>query len=128
MLDFAVKPVGDCALSAEFAEEISVRVNQQVHALDELLRAAAIPGVVETVPTYRTLIIHYRPEVISYQALRDRVLRERGRPGLRRRCGQPGDRTARPLRGRGGAGAGRAAVRRLGRAGDRPRPGGGSGL
>lgn len=80
MLDFAVKPVGDCALSAEFAEEISVRVNQQVHALDELLRAAAIPGVVETVPTYRTLIIHYRPEVISYQALRDRVLQERGRP------------------------------------------------
>ena len=80
MLDFAVKPVGDCALSAEFAEEISVRVNQQVHALDELLRAAAIPGVVETVPTYRTLIIHYRPEVISYQALRDRVLRERGQP------------------------------------------------
>ena len=42
MLDFAVKPVGDCALSAEFAEEISVRVNQQVHALDELLRAAGL--------------------------------------------------------------------------------------
>ena len=78
MLDFAVKPVGDCALSAEFAEEISVRVNQQVHALDELLRAAAIPGVVETVPTYRTLIIHYRPEVISYQALRDRCSRSGG--------------------------------------------------
>ena len=80
MLDFVVKPVGDCALSAEFSNEISVENNQQVHALDRLLQAARIPGVVETVPTYRTLIVHYRPEVISYAALRDRVLQERGRP------------------------------------------------
>mgnify|MGYP001179112134 CR=1 FL=1 len=77
MLDFTIKPVGDCAISAEFKNEISVAVNQQVHGLDALLKAANIPGIVETVPTYRTLIIHYRPEVISYQALRERVLQER---------------------------------------------------
>lgn len=74
MSDFTIKPVGDCALCAEFAEEISIAVNSRVHALDALVRKTAIPGVVETVPTYRTLIIHYRPEVISWEALRERVL------------------------------------------------------
>ncbi|MGE4277568.1 MAG: allophanate hydrolase subunit 1 [Lawsonibacter sp.] len=74
MPEFNIKPVGDCALCAEFKNEISVAVNQQVHALDRVLSAAAIPGVVETVPAYRTLIVHYRPELICYQALHDRLL------------------------------------------------------
>lgn len=33
MAEFVIKPVGDCALCAEFKNEISVAVNQQVHAL-----------------------------------------------------------------------------------------------
>lgn len=53
MAEFVIKPVGDCALCAEFKNEISVAVNQQVHALDKALSTAHIPGVVETVPAYR---------------------------------------------------------------------------
>ena len=52
-----IKPVGDCALTVEFENEISVPVNQKVHALDARLQALSLPGVVETVPTYRTLLI-----------------------------------------------------------------------
>lgn len=74
MPEFIIKPVGDCALCAEFKNEISVTVNRQVHALDRAISAANIPGIVETVPAYRTLIVHYRPEIIRYAALRDRIL------------------------------------------------------
>lgn len=70
MPEFIIKPVGDCALCAEFANEISVSTNRKVHALDRSIAAANIPGVVETVPAYRTLIVHYRPEVIRYSALK----------------------------------------------------------
>ena len=51
-----IKPVGDCALTVEFENEISIPVNQKVHALDARLQALSLPGVVETVPTYRTLL------------------------------------------------------------------------
>ena len=57
MAAFVITPVGDCALCAEFKNEISVAVNQQVHALDRAQCTAHIPGVVETVPAYRTLIV-----------------------------------------------------------------------
>lgn len=74
MSDFIIKPVGDCALCAEFENEISVTVNRRVHALDRSIAAANIPGIVETVPAYRTLIVHYKPEVIRYSALKERIL------------------------------------------------------
>lgn len=74
MLQFNVKAVGDCALSAEFENEISIAVNRQVHALDKGIRSKGILGITETVPAYRTLTIHYKPEIISFAQLRDRVL------------------------------------------------------
>ena len=74
MAEFVIKPVGDCALCAEFKNEISVAVNQQVHALDKALSTAHIPGVVETVPAYRTLIVYYRPEVVRYEELKACIL------------------------------------------------------
>ncbi len=68
-----IKPVGDCALTVEFENEISIPVNQKVHALDARLRALGLPGVVETVPTYRTLLVYYKPELLSYGALAARM-------------------------------------------------------
>ena len=41
-----IKPVGDCALTVEFENEISIPVNQKVHALDARLQALSLPGVV----------------------------------------------------------------------------------
>ena len=31
-----------------------------------------IPGIVETVPTYRSLLVHYHPEVIGFKALTEK--------------------------------------------------------
>ena len=62
-------PVGDSALTVEFGQGIDRRLNALVMALDAALRARAVPGVTETVPTFRSLMIHYDPAVLSHAAL-----------------------------------------------------------
>ena len=60
---------GDRAVSVEFGSVISLEVNAKVRALDEKLKESPVEGMVETVPTYCALIVHYRPEVIRYGKL-----------------------------------------------------------
>ena len=60
---------GDLAVSVEWAEEISVQVNTQVRALEFLIEQKAIAGVVETVPSFRALLVYYDPSVVGYDAL-----------------------------------------------------------
>jgi inhibitor of KinA len=54
-------PVGDTALSVEFGERIDRGLSKRVLRLRERLREANIDGVVETVPTFRSLMVHYDP-------------------------------------------------------------------
>src|SRR5690349_18566108 len=54
-----IKPLGDSALLIQLGDEIDPAVNQRVHALDELLQIRSIPGILETVPAYCTLVVHY---------------------------------------------------------------------
>jgi KipI family sensor histidine kinase inhibitor len=53
----------------EFAEEISVGVNTQLRALEYLLQQKSVPGIVETVPGYRALLVYYDPAATTYDAL-----------------------------------------------------------
>jgi inhibitor of KinA len=62
-------PAGDLALSVELGDDISVDVNTRVRALEFLIGQKALPGVVETVPTYRALQVYYDPAVVGYEAL-----------------------------------------------------------
>ena len=64
---------GDTSLSVEFGSEISEAINRRIRAFGLALEAAAIPGVTELVPTYRSMMIHYNPEVIGYAALTARL-------------------------------------------------------
>jgi KipI family sensor histidine kinase inhibitor len=66
-------PCGDRALSVELADEIGRDVTARVLALDYLLAAAAVPGVVETVPSYRALLVYYDPFAIGYAELSTRL-------------------------------------------------------
>ena len=66
-------PVGDTGLSVEFADHIDPVANDAVAALDQAIAVAEIPGLVETVPSYRSLLIVYEPAVTSWDALRERV-------------------------------------------------------
>lgn len=54
-------PSGDTALTVQFEGLIDVAMSRRVIALSKRLRSANIPGIIETVPTYRSLLVHYSP-------------------------------------------------------------------
>ena len=60
---------GDCAVCVEFGNEISPEINKKIRAFKIAVEKSGIEGIVETVPTYRSLLVHYRPEVIGFQKL-----------------------------------------------------------
>jgi 5-oxoprolinase (ATP-hydrolysing) subunit B len=62
-------PSGDAAITVEFSRHIEDAANQRVLALDRALAAAPIEGVTETVPTYRSLLVHYDPIRIDFDSL-----------------------------------------------------------
>jgi inhibitor of KinA len=76
-------PAGDSALVVEFADRVDPEVSARVLALARRIEGAAIAGVVETVPTFRSLMVHYDPLGIS-----NRELRARLQPLLRDLAGQ----------------------------------------
>ena len=62
-------PAGDLAVSVDFGEEISVEVNTRVRALEFLIREKGPAGVLEMVPTFRSLLVYYDPRQVGYDAL-----------------------------------------------------------
>ena len=65
---------GETMLVVEFGDCIDAALNERVLALDDALRAAALPGVVELTPTFRSLAIHYEPLIVDRTALIAQVL------------------------------------------------------
>jgi KipI family sensor histidine kinase inhibitor len=61
---------GDTALTVEFGDTAELALSAQVLALDRRLTAAGLPGVVETVPTLRSLTVYYRPAATSAKLLK----------------------------------------------------------
>lgn len=76
-MDVKFLVAGDRAVSVEFGKVICLETNEKVRMLEEKLKESPIDGVVEVVPTYCSLIIHYRPEVVLYgelvQALKEKL-------------------------------------------------------
>lgn len=64
---------GDQALVVEFGDTIDARLNRLVQALDRRVAEAAIDGVIECVPTYRSLMIVYDPLRVGSAAMRKRI-------------------------------------------------------
>ena len=56
---------GDRALVVEFGDRIDRALNAEVLRLDTSLRSSELAGVVETVPTFRSLMVHYDPLVTT---------------------------------------------------------------
>jgi KipI family sensor histidine kinase inhibitor len=61
-----IVPLGDSALLVELGDEIDITINQTVHQLAALINLSPPDGVVETVPAYATLLIHYDPLLLTY--------------------------------------------------------------
>ena len=67
-------PSGDAAITVEFSRHIEDAANQRVLALDRALGEAPIEGVSETVPTYRSLLVHYDPVRIDFDSLGQKLM------------------------------------------------------
>jgi inhibitor of KinA len=64
---------GDRAVFVEFGDAIDPNLNRQVMGMHRAIQQARIPGVVEAVPTYRSLLVYYEPRLIGPVELRARL-------------------------------------------------------
>ncbi|MEH6774420.1 MAG: 5-oxoprolinase subunit PxpB [Cereibacter changlensis] len=77
-------PCGDSALTIEIGETIDAECNARIIALaaevEAAVRAGALEGVQDIVPTYRSLLVCYDPERIRGAELWPRLLALAGQP------------------------------------------------
>jgi inhibitor of KinA len=64
-----VRPVGDRGVLLVFGSMVDPAVFDRILALDAALNADPLPGMVETVPAYVTLLIEYDPLVTGFAAV-----------------------------------------------------------
>jgi KipI family sensor histidine kinase inhibitor len=62
---------GDRALTIEFGNEISKVISRKVRSMKVAIESRGISGIIELVPTYCSLTVHYDPLTISYDDLID---------------------------------------------------------
>lgn len=67
--EYQIKPAGDSAVAVGFKNEISEAVNNQVAVLKSGLENSETKGILECLPTYRSLMIRYNPLEITYKDL-----------------------------------------------------------
>jgi len=67
--DAVLRPCGEDAFVVEFGETIDAAVGARVGALAKAIDAAAPPGIVEVVPTFRSLLVVYDPDETSREAI-----------------------------------------------------------
>jgi inhibitor of KinA len=73
MVDYRILTAGDTALVVEFGDNIDRGLNAVVLALARRMDECGIPGLNETVPTFRSLTIFYEPLVLSRAALEGHI-------------------------------------------------------
>lgn len=72
MSDVSFLVSGDCGISVEFGNEISPDINKKIRAFKIAIEKSGIDGIVETIPTYRSLLVQYRPEKIRFKELTEK--------------------------------------------------------
>jgi len=71
---FRLLPLGDAALTVEFGDEIDPTLNALVISFAEALRAQTWEGVLDVVPTYRSVTIHVDPLCLDLNSLTDKLV------------------------------------------------------
>ena len=61
---------GDAALVVEFGDTIDPGTNREVHNLAGRLDSLQIPGLIETIPTYRSLLVSFDPMLATFDDIR----------------------------------------------------------
>ena len=68
-----ILPEGDSAILIEFPKAISPEINRKITSLAYLIKEQHIEGVMDMIPAFCSLLIHYDPRVITYAKLLNRV-------------------------------------------------------
>lgn len=83
--NWRMAPLGDACLIVEFGQRVDAAINARVHDfaahLLAGLQSGALPGIVDVVPAFTTVALHYRPEAFAsehssespYETLRQRI-------------------------------------------------------
>jgi KipI family sensor histidine kinase inhibitor len=58
---FAIEALGESVLLLRFGDALDDATNARVHATSAMLQAARLPGIVDLVPAYATLALHFDP-------------------------------------------------------------------
>lgn len=74
--NYRIVPAGESALIVEFEERIDPAVNATTIGCANAIQAAAISGVRDVVPTYRSVAIYYDPLRTDTDALIERITHE----------------------------------------------------
>lgn len=60
-----IAPQGDCCLMVEFGQKIDRETNLRARSLAQYLVDNPISGVLDVVPAFTTVAVHYRPEAMA---------------------------------------------------------------
>jgi len=63
--DWRIEPVSDRCLMVVFGQKVDPAINARVHALADHLIDQPVAGVIDVVPAFTTVAVHYRPEQIA---------------------------------------------------------------
>lgn len=66
-----LKPLGDSAILVQLGDAINPTLNARVHALSTLLKS--LPAIIETVPAYCTVLVHYDPLTTTYNQIKNLI-------------------------------------------------------
>ena len=64
-----LKPLGDSSILIQLGDAIDLALNARVHALSAFLQTS--PAVIETVPAYCTVLVHYDPLTTTYNQIKN---------------------------------------------------------
>ena len=69
-----ILPANDSSLLIEFGDSIDYSINARVYSLQhEIERSHLIDAVIETIPSYRSLLVEYDIATLDYVEIRDQV-------------------------------------------------------
>ncbi len=78
-----VRFCGDSAICIEFGNRVDADLHARVLALDRAIAARELPGVIEAVPTYRSLLVHIDPVRADHRDLADALCALAAQPAER---------------------------------------------
>jgi inhibitor of KinA len=68
-MEYIFQPLGDNAIIIKFENRISPEINAHIRRSAILIEQSKTNGIIEWIPTYTSLTLFYKPEIISYTNL-----------------------------------------------------------